>query len=92
MALGNPAATADWQDVADWQVTTVSLANTQPLVASLTDDDPVIRLSLDVWVRWQNGRQATLTWQSWRYGLVLGPLVINGDGPPGAIVAVKDTA
>ena len=40
-------------------------------------------------VTYDDGREAILRWERWRYGVVLGPIVLStGDGPPGRIVSV----
>ncbi|NKQ34152.1 MAG: hypothetical protein HF973_00880 [Chloroflexi bacterium] len=74
--------------VADWQVENVVLQNTVPIAQAIFDDDPVYGLKADLLITYVDGTQATLSWESWRYGLVLGPIVLSlGDGPPGYIVA-----
>jgi hypothetical protein len=77
-------------DVADWQVEAVTLRNTRPTWQMVVDDDPTYRLQADLRVRYEDGREAKLAWESWRYGLVVGPLVISrGDGPPGWIAVAS---
>lgn len=68
----------------------VELENAVPLGQSLLDDDPVYGLKANLYVTYEDGRQAGLTWETWRYGLVIGPIVLSaGDGPPGRIVSVS---
>lgn len=71
-------------DVASWQVETVELTNSLPAWRALLDDDPTYRLQAGLQVRYEDGSEARLAWESWRYGVVVGPVVISqGDGPPG---------
>jgi hypothetical protein len=75
--------------VTAWQVQNVELANTVPLPRALFDDDPVYSLKADLQVTYASGEKAILSWESWRYGLVLGSRVLSfGNGPPGYIVMV----
>jgi len=74
--------------VADWQVENIALQNTVPIAQALLDDDPIYGLKADLLITYVDGTQAVLSWESWRYGLVLGPIVLSlGDGPPGYIVS-----
>ncbi len=74
--------------VVDWQVKNVVLKNSVPITRAIFDDDPIYGLKADLIITYQDGTQATLAWESWRYGIVLGPIVLSlGDGPPGYIVA-----
>jgi hypothetical protein len=76
-------------DVTAWQVQNVELANTVSLPQAIFDDDPIYSLKADLQITYASGEKAILSWESWRYGLVLGSRVISfGDGPPGYIVAV----
>jgi hypothetical protein len=69
-----------------WQIEGVRVANSFPLWASLLDDDPVYSLEVDLAVERADGNRARLRWSTWRYGLVVGPVVISyGDGPPGKL-------
>ncbi len=75
--------------VAAWRAERIELDNNAALVRSLVDDDPIYRLKADLHVTYEDGRQAVVAWESWRYGLVVGPVVFSGgDGPPGQIVSV----
>jgi hypothetical protein len=75
--------------VTAWQVQNVELANTVSLPRALFDDDPVYSLKADLQVTYASGEKAILSWESWRYGLVLGSRVLSfGNGPPGYIVMV----
>lgn len=72
--------------VAGWEVETVHLENTQHGLFAIFDDDPTYRLKVNVQVAFEDGSEALLTWESWRYGVVVGPwLLSGGDGPPGWI-------
>jgi hypothetical protein len=72
------------EPVRHWQIIRVQAENGFPLWESVLDDDPVHSLVVDLEVEYANGRQARLRWSTWRYGLVLGPVVVSyGDGPPG---------
>jgi hypothetical protein len=76
-------------DVTAWQVQNVELANTVSLPQAIFDDDPIYSLKADLQITYASGEKAIISWESWRYGLVLGSRVISfGDGPPGYIVAV----
>lgn len=75
--------------IMNWRAETVQLKNAYPLGQSLADDDPVYAVKADLRVTYDDGREALLRWESWRYGVVLGPIVLStGDGPPGRIVLV----
>lgn len=76
--------------VIGWRIEAAEADNTQSFVASLLDDDPIYRLKADLLVTYDNGEEAVVGWESWRYGFVLGPVVVSmGDGPPGYIVSVS---
>lgn len=83
MAPGD-AASMDYQPlepVKRWQIVRVRTRNTFPIWESVLDDDPVYSLVVDLDVEYANGRQGRLQWSTWRYGWVLGPLVVSyGDG------------
>lgn len=75
-------------EVVDWQVENVVLQNTVPIMQALLDDDPIYGLKADLLITYADGTQTALSWESWRYGLVLGPIVLSlGDGPPRYIAA-----
>lgn len=72
--------------VTAWEVETVQLDNTRHGLLSVFDDDPTYRLKVNVHVAFEDGSEALLSWESWRYGVVIGPwLLSGGDGPPGWI-------
>lgn len=76
--------------VIGWRIEAAEAENTQSLVASLLDDDPIYRLKADLLVTYDDGEEAAVGWESWRYGFVLGPVVVSmGNGPPGFIVSVS---
>ena len=76
--------------VSEWRVAAPQVENAFELMGGLPDDDPIYRISGELHVAYEDGQEARLLWESWRYGLVLGPVVSNlGDGPPGAITAVS---
>ena len=84
----NPSPDAHLFQVADWSVEDVYLANTTSIGAAFMDDDPVYGLKANIQIVYADGRQATVSWESWRYGIVLGPVVLSkGDGPPGYVAA-----
>lgn len=75
--------------VSSWHIEQVKLENTVALSEALVDDDPIYHLQANLQITFADGSQATLAWESWRYGLVIGPVVVSkGDGPPGYITAV----
>lgn len=77
--------------VTSWQTEQVSLKNTTSVFRAIVDDDPTYRLQADLQVTFADGRNATLTWESWRDGVVIGSIVISmGDGPPGYITAISE--
>lgn len=79
-------------EITKWEAEQIELANTVSFFRSILDDDPIYRLRADLQVTFADGSQATLAWESWRYGLVIGPIVVNlGDGPPGFITAVAES-
>jgi len=86
----NDSSRVSAAEVVDWRLQAAEAKNTQALVFSLLDDDPVYRLKVDLLVTYDDGSTAMVGWESWRYGLVLGPVVVSmGDGPPGYIVSVS---
>ena len=73
-------------EVVEWQVEDVQLSHTHALWQSIRDDDPVYGLDVALDVTLRDGSEAVLSWESWRYGLVLGPVIVGyGDGPPGEV-------
>ena len=78
-------------EITNWDARQIELENTVPFFRAILDDDPIYRLQANLQVTYADGSQATLAWESWRYGLVMGPTVISmGDGPPGFITAVAE--
>jgi hypothetical protein len=78
--------------VKTWQILRVQTDNLFPLWESALDDDPVYSLTVDLDVEYANGVRARLRWSTWRYGLVLGPVVFSyGDGPPGRLMQLPDS-
>lgn len=76
--------------VDNWSIEQIRTSNTHSFWQSITDDDPVYGVNADVHVHYADGTQGVLRWNSWRYGLVLCPLVFNyGDGPTGAVEVIK---
>ena len=76
--------------ISEWRAEAVELESAVGIGQSLMDDDPVYGLKADLHVTYEDGRQAVGRGESWRYGLVVGPVVIStSDGPPGRIVAVS---
>lgn len=71
--------------VDDWEIERVHVGNTVSLLESITDDDPVYSYAIDLHAIYADGSQGRLRWSSWRYGLVVCPFVISGDGPPGSV-------
>lgn len=78
-------------EITNWDAEQIELENTVSFFQAILDDDPIYRLEADLQVTYADGSQATLAWESWRYGIVIGPAVISmGDGPPGYITAVAE--
>ncbi len=72
--------------VANWEFKRVSVSDKWPLWESIRDDDPTYHVEVDFQVRYADGSESILRWETWRYGLVLCPLVLGyGDGPLGRI-------
>jgi hypothetical protein len=75
-------------EVTHWQVEEIELENIVPLRQALLDDDPIYRLKANLQITYADGSQTTLAWESWRYGIVFGSIVLSlGDGPPGQGIA-----
>ncbi len=75
--------------VVEWQTEFARLENTRSILFILLDDDPIYRLRANIRVVYEDGEESIVSWESWRYGLVLGPWVFSmGDGPPGFITSV----
>ncbi|MCC6605152.1 MAG: hypothetical protein IT327_18235 [Anaerolineae bacterium] len=90
MLSQNPEITLT--EITYWDAEQIELENTIPFFRAILDDDPIYRLQADLQVTFADGSQATLAWESWRYGLVIGPIVVSlGDGPPGFITAVAES-
>ena len=84
----NPPPDARLFKVANWHVVDVYLANTVSIWAAFLDDDPVYRLKANIRIIYADGSRATVSWESWRYGIVLGSWVLSkGDGPPGYVTS-----
>lgn len=72
--------------VDSWEIETFTVGNSTSLLASITDDDPVYSYSTEFLTVYTDGSEQRLRWSSWRYGLVVCPIVfISGDGPPGKL-------
>ncbi|WP_420643606.1 hypothetical protein [Candidatus Leptofilum sp.] len=79
------------KEITRWEATQIELENSATFFQAIFDDDPIYRLQAALVITFADGNQATLTWESWRYGLVIGPAVVSmGDGPPGFITAVAE--
>lgn len=86
----NPSPDATLYEIADWELKEVDIRRTASMWESIFDDDPVYRWEADIHVVYADGAQANLSWESWRYGLVLGSTVlVRGDGPPGYVVVTS---
>lgn len=89
LSLLAPGSMATAARVADWHTEFARLENTRPILVSFLDDDPIYRLKASLRVVYDDGSESLVSWESWRYGLVLGPLVVSlGNGPPGYITSV----
>jgi hypothetical protein len=85
--LINTSITNNQAHTQAWTLEKVELINTIPFWQAIFDDDPIYRLKAHIAIKDGKGNQSTIVWESWRYGVVLGPLVLSlGDGPPGYIV------
>ncbi|MGH2524893.1 MAG: hypothetical protein ACRDH2_20490, partial [Anaerolineales bacterium] len=75
--------------VTTWKIVRMRVSDNQPLWNSIRDDDPTFGVEMDIQVQYADGNQGILRWRTWRYGLLICPLVIAyGDGPPGRIELV----
>jgi hypothetical protein len=82
----NPSPDARLFQVVAWRIENAAVANTVSIGEAIMDDDPVYGLKATIQVTYTDGSEATLAWESWRYGIVLGPLVLGkGNGPPGYV-------
>ena len=69
--------------VFSWRIAEVGVGSFQDTFARILDDDPTYQITVDVEVNYRDGSDRLLRWSTWRYGLVLCPVVIPyGDGPP----------
>jgi len=79
-----------YQGVSRWEARNIELANSQPFIQTIIDDDPVYSLNADIHIIRADGLGARLSWESWQYGFVIGSIVFSyGEGPPGQITAVS---
>lgn len=77
--------------VHSWEVERLTVGNTQSLIASLRDDDPIYTYTIDFRVLYRDGGEQRFRLSSWRYGLVVCPFVlVPGDGPPGNLVMLHE--
>jgi hypothetical protein len=77
--------------VHSWEVERLTVGNTQSLIASLRDDDPIYTYTIDFRVLYRDGSEQRFRLSSWRYGLVVCPFVlVSGDGPPGNLVMLHE--
>ncbi len=91
LAMLDQQPTIALKQITTWEAEQVDLKNTANFSEAIRDDDPIYHLQADLQVTFADGSQATLSWESWRYGLVIGSVVVSlGDGPPGFITAVAD--
>ena len=78
--------------VDQWRVVHTSLHNDKSLLESFTDDDPTHSYTIVVQVHYTDGDSAMVRWSGWHYGLVLCPVVVTGDGPPGRLIVSTTTS
>jgi hypothetical protein len=84
--LAMPESTAI-HPVKRWRVDDIEVRRTSSALGSILDDDPTYQIAADIHVAYTDGSKGHLRWDAWRYGRVLGPIVIcRGDGPPGRII------
>ncbi len=71
-----------------WRIKT-SLATNNLNLDTIIDDDPTYHYQFDISVMYTDGDERTLQWKSWRYGIVVCPLIIpRGNGPHGKLKTV----
>ncbi len=65
-----------------WRITSFVVEDPTPVITRILDDDPNYAITMDVETHYSDGSTRLLRWTTWRYGLVLCPMVIPyGDGP-----------
>ena len=86
LAIDQSHPQANIYSVTDWDIEAVAVGNTNTLLDSLMDDDPVYSHTIDFRTYYTDGSEEQLRWSSWRYGIVVCPVVLLlGDGAPGEI-------
>ncbi len=72
--------------VASWEVRQIEVRSYRKLWEWLVYGSGAYGIKAEIQVDYRDGTQRRLLWDSWRYGLAYGNLVIcRGDGPPGYI-------
>ena len=82
VALG-PGASAFYRagsPIASTEIIDVRAQTSQSLTHDILDDDPTYSLIIDYRLTYADGTQALVRWRSFRYGLVLGPIVLQDSG------------
>lgn len=86
LTVAEPANQVDVFPVTDWEIEEVTVGNTVSLLGSITDDDPVYAYAIEFRAFYTDQRELRLHWSSWRYGIVICPVVLPlGNGPPGRL-------
>jgi hypothetical protein len=76
--------------VASWRIMGLTVADSTPLHTRVLDDDPTYAITMDVEVHYADGSVSVLRWTTWRYGLVLCPIVIPYEDGPAWRIAPLD--
>ena len=70
--------------VTSWEIKSIMVGDSESLWNRVRDDDPTYNIEMEVHVQYADESDGTLIWRTWRYGLLVCPLVVGyGDGPPG---------
>lgn len=86
LAIDQSHPQANIYSVTDWDIEAVAVGNTNTLLDSLMDDDPVYYYTIDFRTYYTDGSEELLRWSSWRYGIVVCPVVLlSGNGASGEI-------
>ncbi len=91
IAVPHNTARADVFPVANWEVESVTLRSPYSLLTATLKSEMLYSIWVDFRVDYTDGDILLLRWDTWRYGVHLGPVAVDqGGGPAGDIVVLAE--